>query len=172
MLSSFLSRENVLKCEPLWDVEVSVLTLFRLWPMLALDVRMLIGLSSMQGDSSAIGWIPLSFKILEMRQQKGIHIQDLVRRTILRRTWKIWAQTSISTSEIRSWRNKAHPRFIYQVLDKGYKLWNITIVSTLSFRKREETLIEFPLDENSKSCPRPSLSSPYLDIDHHKLVSF
>ena len=54
---------------------------------------------------------------------------------------------------------EASPRFIYPVLDRGYKLWNITIVSTLSFRGREETLAQFPLDENSKSCPRPSLRS-------------
>ena len=50
MWSSFSLRERVLKCEPLWDVEVS--GLFRLWPMLALNVRMLIGLSFEQGDSA------------------------------------------------------------------------------------------------------------------------
>ena len=53
MLSSFSSRENVLK--PPWDVEVSSLTLFRLWPMLALNVRMLIGLGFVLGDSSVVG---------------------------------------------------------------------------------------------------------------------
>ena len=36
-----------------------------------------------------------------MRQQKGTHIRDLVCRTVLRKTWKIWAQMSLSTSEIR-----------------------------------------------------------------------
>ena len=155
----FSSRDNVLKREPLWDVEVSCLTLFWLWPMLALNVRILIGHGFVQGDSSTVGRIPFSFKILEMRQKKGTHIRDSVRRTVLCKTWKIWAQMSISTSKIRSWRNKAHPRFIYPVLDKGYKLWNITIVSTLSLGGREETLTEFLLDENSKSCPRPFLSS-------------
>ena len=159
MLSCFSSTDNVLKREPLWDAEVSALTFFRLWPMLALNVRLLIGHGFRQGDSSTIGRIPLSFKILEMRQQKGTHIRDSVHRIILRRTWKIWAQMSISTSEIRSWRNKARPKFIYPVLDKGYKLWNITIVSTLSLGRREETLTKLPLDENSKSYPRPSLSS-------------
>ena len=159
MLLSFSSRDNVLKCESLWDVEVSGLTFFRLWPMLALNVRILIGHGFVYGDSSVVRRTPLSFKILEMRQQKGTHIHDSVRRTVLRRTWKIWAQMLISTSEIRSWRNSVRPRFIYLVLDKGYKLWNITIVSTLSLGGKEETLTEFPLDENSKSCPRPSLSS-------------
>ena len=89
MLSSFSSKDNVLKREPLWDVKVSVLTLFRLWPMLALNVRMLIGHYFEQGDSSVVRRIPLSFKILEMRQQKGTHISDLVHRTVLCRTWNI-----------------------------------------------------------------------------------
>ena len=91
MLSSFSSKDNVLKHEPLWDVKVSVLTLIRLWPMLALNVRILIGHCFEHGDSSVVRRIPLSFKILEMRQQKGTHISDLVRRTVLCRTWKIWA---------------------------------------------------------------------------------
>ena len=54
--------------------------------MLALNVRMLIGHGFVQGDSSAVGRIPLSFKILEMRQQKGTHIRDSIRRTVLRKT--------------------------------------------------------------------------------------
>ena len=81
--------------------------------------------------------MPLSFKIRETRQQKGMQIRESVRTTILCRIWKIWAQMSISTSEIRSWRNKALPRFIYSVLDRGYRLWNMMIVSTLNSRERE-----------------------------------
>ena len=57
MLSSLSLKDNVLQHEPLWDVEVSGLTLFRLWPMLALNVRMLIGHGFVQGDSSAVGRI-------------------------------------------------------------------------------------------------------------------
>ena len=153
-------KGNELEHKPLGDAQVSDLTFFWLWPMLALNVRMVIGLGFVQGESSSVGRIPLSFKILEMRLQKGTHILDSVRRTVLYRMWKIWAQMSISTSEIRSWRNRAHPRFIYPVLDKGYRLWNMTIVCTLNFGGREETLTEFPLDENSKSYPRPSRRSP------------
>ena len=68
--------------------------------------------------------------------------------------WKICTQMLISTSEIRSWRNKALPRFIYPVLDRRYRLWNMMIVSTLNSGDWEETLIEFPFGENSKSLPR------------------
>ena len=81
--------------------------------------------------------MPLSFKIRETRQQKGMQIRESVRTTVLRRIWKIWAQMSISKSEIKSWRNKALPRFIYPVLDRRYRLWNMMIVSTLNSGERE-----------------------------------
>ena len=38
--------------------------------MLALNVRMVIGLGFVQGESSSVGRIPLSFKILEMNSKK------------------------------------------------------------------------------------------------------
>ena len=83
---------------------------------------------------------------------------------------------SISTSEIRSRRNKALPRFIYPVLDIGYRLWNMMIVSTLNSgekeREREETSIELPFDENSKSLPSASRSKSSSSTYHHRLVVF
>ena len=68
-----------------------------------------------------------------------MHALESVHRTVLHKIWKIWAQMSISSSEIRSWRNKALPRFIYLVLDRGYRLWNMIMVNTLSSGDREET---------------------------------
>ena len=40
---------------------------------------------------------------------------------------------------------------MYPELDKGYRLWNMIIVSTLNSEDREETLIEFPFGEKEVS---------------------
>ena len=125
-----------------------------------------------------ISWWINAFKFQnlwnEAAERKGMQIRELVRTTVLHRIWKIWAQMSISTSEIRSWRNKALPRFIYPVLDRGYRLWNMIIVSTLNSgeRKREETLIELPFGENSKSLPSASRSKSSSGTYYHRLVVF
>ena len=50
------------------------------------------------------------------------------------------------------------------VLDRGYRLLNMIIVSTFSSRGREETLIEFPVYENSKFLPRASLSKSSSEL--------
>lgn len=60
--SSLLSVVKELEYEPLRDAETSVLIPFLLWPMLALNVRMLIGHGLGQGNSFSEGWIPFSFQ--------------------------------------------------------------------------------------------------------------
>ena len=121
--------------------------------------------------------MPLSFKIRETRQQKWMQIHESVRTIVLCRIWKIWAQMSISTSDIRLWRNKALPRFIYPVLDRGYRLWNMMIVSTLNSRERERErerkhwlsyhLVRIP----SLYQVLPEANLP-LGTNHHILVVF
>ena len=116
--------------------------------------------------------MPLSFKIHETRQQKGMQIRESVRTTVLRRIWKIWAQMSIFTSDIRSWRNKALPRFIYPVLDRGYRLWNTMIVSTLNLGDREETLIGFPFGRIPSLYQVLLEANLLLGTNHHIVVVF
>ena len=55
---------------------------------------------------------------------------------------------------------------MYPVLDGGYRLLNMIIVSTLNFGDREETLTEFLVYVNSKFLPRASLSKSSFE---HKL---
>ena len=47
---------------------------------------------------------------------------------------------------------------MYQMLDGGYRLWNLIIVSTLSSGDSAETLTDFLFGENSKFLPRASRS--------------
>ena len=50
---------------------------------------MLMGLDLGYGRSSSEGCTPLSFKILEMRQQKGMQFHEAVRLTVFAKMWKM-----------------------------------------------------------------------------------
>ena len=50
---------------------------------------MLIGLSLGYGRLSSKGYTPLSFKILEIRQQIGIQFLEAVHSTVFAKMWKI-----------------------------------------------------------------------------------
>ena len=69
---------------------------------------MLIGLCFDWGTS--IMGTPFSFNIFVMRQQNGWQFLEAVLSVVLTKMWKIWEHTSISSSVIKSWRNRAQPR--------------------------------------------------------------
>ena len=93
-----------------WEVELelpraawlSCLVLFLVWLILAWRMRMLIGLGFGYGCLSSKGCTSLSFKILEIRRQKGRQFLEVVHSTVFTKMWKIWEHTSISSSVIRS----------------------------------------------------------------------
>ena len=78
----------------------------------------------------------------------------------------VWENIN-SSSVIKSWRNKAQPRFMYPMLERGYRLWNMIVVSNLNSGDSDNTLTDFPLGENSKFSPKHLKACQHSDLNHH-----
>ena len=75
--------------------------------------------------SSIEGCTSLSFKILEIRQKKGRQFLEAIWSIVFVKMWKIWEHTSISSSEIKSRKNNAWPRFMHPVHSPFNQQWSV-----------------------------------------------